>query len=60
MILTTKDKIEHLTLDLLLLRAELEAYIRGEWRHEYYWTIGYNKIFTGRKILISAEKLTNT
>lgn len=49
---TTAEKIERMKLELLLLRWELESYLRGEWRPEYYWTIGYNKVFTGRKIYI--------
>ena len=60
MILTTKDKIEHATLNLILLKSELESYMRGEWRHEYYWTIGYNKIFTGRKIFLNPDSVTDS
>ena len=47
---TTQEKIERMKLELFLLRSELESYLRGDWRPEYYWTIGYNKIYTGRKI----------
>jgi hypothetical protein len=50
MFLTTQEKITRMNLNLFLLRSELESYLRGEWHHEYYWTIGYNKVYTGRKI----------
>ena len=48
--LTTKEKIERMKLELWVLESELAGYLRGEWRHEYYMTIGYNKVYTGRKI----------
>ena len=60
MILTTKDKIEYAALNLILLKSELESYMRGEWRHEYYWTIGYRKIYTGRKIFLNPDSVTDS
>jgi len=47
---TTADEIERMKLELLVLQAELEAYLAGDWRYEYHMTIGYNKKYTGRKI----------
>lgn len=47
---TSDQEIEEMQLSLFLLKAELEGYIRGDWRPEYHMTIGYNKKFTGRKI----------
>lgn len=52
---TTTQQIEQMKLELILLQADLAAYLNGDWRYEYYMTIGYNKVFTGRKIY-----LTNT
>lgn len=48
--LTTQEEIEYLKIYLLLLREEVRGYLDGEWVPEYYMTIGYNKVFTGRKI----------
>lgn len=47
---TTTQQIEQMKLELILLQADLEAYLNGDWRYEYYMTIGYNKVFTGRKV----------
>jgi len=47
---TSEQEIEHIKLQLLLLQLELDSYRHGDWRYEYYMTIGYNKVFTGRKI----------
>jgi len=47
---TSDQEIEEMRLSLILLKAELDGYIRGDWWHEYHMTIGYNKKFTGRKI----------
>jgi hypothetical protein len=60
MFLTTKDKIKYITLDLMLLKSELESYLRGEWRYEYYMTVGYNKVYTGRKIYNEDTNPTTT
>jgi hypothetical protein len=48
--LTTEEELQHMKLQLMLLQVELDSYARGDWRYEYYMTIGYNKKFTGRKI----------
>jgi hypothetical protein len=48
--LSTDERLEQLKLELLLLQLELDSYKHGDWRYEYYMTIGYNKVFTGRKI----------
>ena len=34
----------------MLLREELRGYLEGEWKPVYYFTIGYNKVYTGNKI----------
>jgi hypothetical protein len=48
---TTDKEIEEMRLSLFLLKLELDGYIRGDWYYEYHMTIGYNKKFTGKKIL---------
>ena len=53
---TTAETIVHLHRELELLRSDLELYMQGYWRHEYYMTIGYNKIYTGNRIWISKNK----
>ena len=49
-VLTTPEKVDRLKMQLKILEAELDEFLRGEWSHEYYMTIGYNKVFTGKKI----------
>lgn len=60
MFLTTKDKIEYIKLDLMLLKSELESYLRGEWRYEYYMTVAYNKVYTGRKIFVNPDSVRDS
>ena len=48
--LTTDEELEQMKMQLLLLQLELDSYMRGDWRYEYYMTIGYNKVYTGKKI----------
>jgi hypothetical protein len=47
---TSEQQIESMKIDLLIMQAELASYLHGDWRYEYYMTIGYNKKYTGRKI----------
>ena len=49
---TSDEEIEEMRLSLILLKAELDGFIQGDWHHEYHMTIGYNKKFTGRKIFV--------
>lgn len=47
---TSQQKIDEMKLELLLMQSDLASYLNGDWRYEYFMTIGYNKVFTGRKI----------
>lgn len=47
--LTGQETIEELKLGLLMLKGELQTYLDGVWVPEYYLTIGYNRVYTGRK-----------
>jgi hypothetical protein len=46
---TTDQTVDRLKLELILLKSELQGYIDGIWIPEYYLTIGYNRVYTGRK-----------
>jgi hypothetical protein len=53
---TSAEQIQYMKLELILLQAELASYLDGDWVHEYYMTIGYNKVFTGRKLYKILDK----
>jgi hypothetical protein len=52
---TSAEQIEYMKLELILLQADLTGYLNGDWKYEYYMTIGYNKVFTGKKIYLTNE-----
>jgi hypothetical protein len=47
--LTSSEEIEWLKVEMLMLKAELDGYLLGHWTPEYHLTIGYNRVYTGRK-----------
>lgn len=47
---TTTEQIQYMKLELMLLKVDIASYLNGDWYYEYYMTIGYNKVYTGRKI----------
>lgn len=49
MMLTRQEQLDRMKLELALLGGELRGFLNGDWSPEFYFTIGYNKVFTGRK-----------
>jgi hypothetical protein len=47
---TTREILDDATIQLQLLKHELESFLRGEWRYEYFYNIAYRKIYTGHKV----------
>lgn len=48
--LTTEEQIQKLKLQLIILKSEIDLYLKGEWVPEYHLTIAYNRVYTGRKV----------
>ena len=55
--LTSQDTIEELRVKLLILQCEIQSYLDGVWVPEYHLTIGYNRVYTGRKKYTSIAQL---
>jgi hypothetical protein len=47
---TSRQTLDEAKVNLDLLKYELESFLRGEWRYEYFYTIAYRKVYTGHKV----------
>jgi hypothetical protein len=47
---TSRQTLDEAAVHLELLKYDLESFLRGEWRYEYFYTIAYNKVYTGKKV----------
>jgi hypothetical protein len=49
---TSRQVLDTATVNLALLKYDLESFLRGEWRYEYFYTIAHRKVYTGNKVYI--------
>jgi hypothetical protein len=47
---TSRQTLDDAKVNLDLLKHDLESFLRGEWRYEYFYTIAYRKVYTGNKV----------